>query len=208
MVSHRPENRRLLGSLSPRGRRGRSEGCRLSLLCLLFLSPLSAGQAVRVAGARRFPEQPALLTLILTVSASPSVVNFPLVSGGVAPGSSSVAITTGCVLGVGLPTQFTLYGYFASSTAALSGGSPVTNIPSSAVLGEVPTGTPTTYTAFTQSGPLGSAGSSLLLWSSTVDLCLLSARTDNLYLEIDLTSLPQLPAATYTGTLYLEAQAM
>jgi hypothetical protein len=210
MESHKSEERRVLSRLTPNARQAflrLSARCRLGLFCLLFLSPVSVGQSVRVAGMKRIP-QPALLTLILTVSASPPVVNFTLISGGVAAGSSAIAITTGCVLSVGLPTQFTLYGYFASSTAALSGGSPVTNIPSSAVLGEVPTGSPTSFTAFTQSAPLGAAGSSLLLWTSTVDLCLLSSRTDNLSLEINLSSLPQLPAGSYSGTLYLEAQAM
>ncbi len=181
---------------------------RFSLPCLLLLSPVGVGQATRVAGIKRISPHPDLLTLILTVSATPSSVNFALVSGGVAAGSASVAITTSCVLSLGLPTQFSLYGYFASASAALSGGSPVAYIPSSSVLGKVPTGSPTSFTAFTQTGVFGAAGGSLLLWTSTLDLCLLSSRTDNLSLEIDLSSVPQLPAATYTGTLFLEAQAM
>jgi hypothetical protein len=211
MANHESSKHRIRGRLPPIvGKVGAwlSAGYRLSLLCLLLLSPLSVGQSVRVAGVKRYPVRPDLLTLVLTVSATPALVSFPLVSGGVASGSSAIAITTGCVLSVGLPTQFTLYGYFASSAAALSGGSPVSNIPSSDVLGEVPTGSPTTFTAFTQSGPLGAAGSSLLLWTTTTDLCLFSNRIDNLSLEINLASLPQLPAATYTGTLFLEAQAM
>jgi hypothetical protein len=180
----------------------------LILACLAFLAPISVGQSTRVAGVKRNAVHPDLLTLVLTVIAVPSAVNFALVSGGVAAGSSAIAITTSCVLSLGVPTQFTLYGYFASSTAALSGGSPVTNIPSSAVLGMVPTGSPTTFTPFTQTGVFGPGGGSLLLWTATSNLCLLASRTDNLSLEINLASLPQLPAGIYTGTLYLEAQAM
>jgi hypothetical protein len=35
-----------------------------------------------------------------------------------------------------------------------------------------------------------------------------ASRTDNLVLEIDLSSQPQLPAGAYTGTLNLQAQAL
>jgi hypothetical protein len=34
------------------------------------------------------------------------------------------------------------------------------------------------------------------------------SRTDTLNMEIDLEDLPQLPAGTYTGTLYLQAQML
>ena len=151
-----------------RGHLGRTlrpsfRGCWSSLLCLALLSPVSAEQGVRVAGIKPPKLRPDLLTLILTVTATPSNVNFALVSGGVAAGNTPISITTGCVLSLGVPTQFSLYGYFASASAALSGGSPVTNIPTSAVLGKVPTGSPTTFTAFTQSGGggIGTAGGSL-----------------------------------------------
>jgi hypothetical protein len=102
--------------------------------------------------------------------------------------------------------KLNLYGYFSSSGAALTGGTPAVNIPSSAVLGQVPTGSPLTYTPFTRSNPMSSA--SLLL------LCELfmgggnGSRTDTLNMEIDLEDLPQLPAGTYTGTLYLQAQML
>jgi hypothetical protein len=175
---------------------------------IVLLSPAATSQRTRIAGVKPLTPHPELLTLILTVLASTPLVNFNLVSGGVAVGSPSISITTSCVLSLGAPTQFTLYGYFASSSAALSGGSPVTNIPTSAVKGLVATGAPTTYMPFTQSGAFGPAGGSLLLWTTTSNLCLLSSRTDTLSLEIDLTAMPQLPAGTYTGTLYLQAQAM
>ncbi|HWB32197.1 MAG TPA: hypothetical protein VG714_03395 [Acidobacteriaceae bacterium] len=143
----------------------------------------------------------------LTVTASPGAVSFTLVPGGIATGSSSVTVTTNWT-GISLLSSVRLYGSFSSATTALSGGTPVSYIPSSAVLGKVATGTPTTYTPFTQTNPLGGAGASLLLFSQTSILSLSGNRSDNLDLEINLTSLPQLPAATYTGVLTLQAQAL
>jgi hypothetical protein len=128
-----------------------------------------------------------------------------------ATGSSAVAITT-TVYGISLLTNLSLYGYFSSASAALTdGASTPNNIPSSAVLGQVTTGSPTTFTAFTQSNAVGTAGAGLLLYSTNslpILSCLLAlCRTDNLSLEINLGSLPQLPAGSYNGALILQAQA-
>lgn len=182
---------------------------RIALLALLFLSATeTVPQSIRIAGLTKPVPHAQVLSLILTVSASPASVSFQLNPGGIATGSTSVAITSSCVLSLGLPTQFTLYGYFPDPNAALASSSPAASIPASDVLGTVPTGTPTTYTTFTQTNPLGAAGGSLLLWQTASDLCLLGSRTDNLNLQINLNNLPQLPAGNYTGTLVLEAQAI
>jgi hypothetical protein len=103
-----------------------------------------------------------------------------------------------------------LYGYFSNAAAALSGGgSPVVNIPSSEVLGQVPTGSPTSFTSFTQSAPLGGAGASLLLFTQSFFLIAGGgSRTDALSLEINLANQPQLPAGTYSGTLFIQAQSL
>ncbi len=149
----------------------------------------------------------ATLLETLTVAAAPSAVTFNLVAGGAATGSAPVAVTTVWVLGA-TRTKVNLYGSFASSTAALADGSG-NNIPSANVLGQVTTGLPTTFTAFTQTGPFGAAGASLELFSQTISVTNLNGnRTDNLNLKIDLTSLPQLPAGIYTGTLNIQAQAL
>jgi hypothetical protein len=72
------------------------------------------------------------------------------------------------------------------------------------------TGLPTVFSPFSVNTPLGvvSAGLPLfiqLLTSSNVN----SSRTDNLTLEINLSLQPQLPAASnYTGSLFLQAQAL
>jgi hypothetical protein len=167
----------------------------------------AAAQAVRVGAAR---PTPATAVSSLSISVTPSNVSFQLVSDGVATGSAPVEITTSWGGSLCLFTcTINVYGYFASASAALSGGSPVVDIPSSAVLGEVTTGVPTTYTAFTQSNPLGGAGASLELVSqSFFILSGNSSRTDALRLEIDLTGQSRIPAGSYSGTLYIQAQSL
>jgi hypothetical protein len=145
----------------------------------------------------------------LSISATPTSVSFTLVQGGTASGSAAVAIHTTWLL---LPTRSNLVldGYFASATSALTDGASTPDlIPTSAVLGEVPTGSPTSYTAFTQSTALGPTGAGLLLYTLPLTSTnRAGTRTDNLSLEINLSSVPQLPAGTYTGTLTLQAQAL
>jgi hypothetical protein len=145
----------------------------------------------------------------LTVAATPSSVAIPLVSGGTATGTSPVAITTTWILSTGRSTV-TLVGYFASATAALTDGATTPdNIPASEVLGQVTTGAPTTFTAFTQTAPLGPAGAGLTLFTQGLSAANRTAnRTDNLNLEINLAGQPQLPAGVYTGTLNIQAQAL
>jgi len=151
----------------------------------------------------------ATLAETLTISATPSTVNFTLVGSGVATGSSAVAITTTWLL---LPTRANLVldGYFSSAASALADGQATPDkIPTSAVLGKVTTGSPTTFTAFTQTAALGPAGAGLTLFTQALTLLnVAGTRTDNLNLEIDLSALPQLPAGSYTGTLTLQAQAL
>jgi hypothetical protein len=145
----------------------------------------------------------------LTVAATPSTVSIPLVSGGTATGTSPVAITTTWVLSASR-TAVTLVGYFSSATAALTNGAATPdNIPASEVLGQMTTGTPTSFTAFTQTTPLGAAGAGLTLFSQALSGTNRTAnRTDNLNLEINLAGQPQLPAGVYTGTLNIQAQAL
>lgn len=145
----------------------------------------------------------------LTVAATPSTVAIPLVSGATAAGTSPVAITTTWVLSA-TRTAVTLVGYFSSATVALTNGATTpANIPAAEVLGQMTTGTPTSFTAFTQTAPLGTAGAGLTLFTQPLSGTNRNAnRTDNLNLEINLASQPQLPAGTYTGTLNIQAQAL
>jgi hypothetical protein len=190
---------------------------RSGLLCGLFActAVVAAGQAVRMQqkALRPRPDLGCVLCT-LTVSATPSTVNFTLVKGGIATGSAPVVITT-TMSGVTLLSSLKLYGYFSSATSALADGRPTPDkIPSSAVFGQMTTGVPTTYTAFTQTNTLGTAGAGLLLFNTSSLLSLgcipstASCRTDSLNLRIDLTSLPLQPAGSYSGTLTLQAQAL
>ncbi|SFS16149.1 hypothetical protein SAMN05421771_2857 [Granulicella pectinivorans] len=179
-----------------------------AVLCFsLFLAPLAISQApIRVAGLRPRPQ----LTVgdTITLSATPSTVSFALIPGGVTSGSAPVSITTSWA-GISLLSNLYLYASLGSSTAALSGGSPVVyNIPSSHVYGSDPSGgIVNSMTAFTGTNPANGSTASLTLYQLNTFLSLYGSHTDTLSLQIDLTSQPQLPAATYTGTLTLTAQA-
>ncbi len=178
---------------------------RLTMLTMLAMTVRTGhAQAIRIGGLRPRPQ----LTLgdTLTISATPSVVNITLVASGTAAAASSITITTTST-GVSLFSSLALYGYFSSASMALSGGSPVSHSPSSVIYGKCTTGTPTTYTSFTSTEPVGTASAGLQIYSSNSGLSLGIMRTDVLSLEINLATLPQQPAATYTGSLYLQAQA-
>jgi hypothetical protein len=183
--------------------------CALIVASLASLLPTTViGQAVKV-GPRKVTPNTIYLGSV-SVSASPSTVNFALVAKGAATGNSPVNITTSYTAYLGSSSTISLYGYFTSASAALTGQLSSANIPSSAVFGQMTTGLPTTYTAFTQTNPFGGAGASLELfsWPVTILLTGSGSRTDALNLKIVLTSLPQLPADTYTGTLIIQAQAL
>jgi len=146
----------------------------------------------------------------LTVSVAVSTVNFTLVPGSTVAGSAAIPITTTWLLGPSR-TSIKLFGYFARSAAALTDGyTTPDNIPSADVLGKVPTGTPTSYTAFSQTNAgFGGAAASLLLYTQAIALAshnFVGTRTDSLSLEIATPA--TLPAGTYTGTLTLKAEAI
>lgn len=175
-------------------------------ILLILVSPAAIGQLNSNTASVALR---ATLGESLTVAATPSAVAIPLVSGGTAAGTSPVAITTTWVLSAGR-TAVTLVGYFASATVALTDGAATPdNIPASEVLGQVTTGSPTSFTAFTQTAPVGTAGAALTLFTQGLSGANRTAnRTDNLNLEINLASQPQLPAGSYTGTLNIQAQAL
>lgn len=174
-------------------------------LCLLLYlrAPGAPAQVVRVGQGGAKP--PAILGGSVTVTAAPAFVSFNLVSRGVAASSSGVGVTTTWT-GLSRLSRLNLYGYFLSAGAALTGASPGANIPTSAILGQVPSGLPSTYTSFTHSNPI--SGASLLLYRELFKTVGNGSRTDILNMEINLEGLPELPAGTYTGTLYLQAQML
>lgn len=151
----------------------------------------------------------ATLPEVLTVTASPAVVAMTLVPGQASTTSTPVAINTAWTL-KSTRAAVVVYGWFASPSGALSDGAATPNlIPASAVYGQMASGMPTTYTAFTQSNTLGSASGGLELFSQTLSSAnRTGSRSDNMYYKIDLTNLAQLPAGLYTGVLTLQAQAL
>jgi hypothetical protein len=147
----------------------------------------------------------ATLAESLTVSLSASSVNFNLSAGSATnAGSTGVTATTTWVL---RPSRNALavYAYFGSATAALTDGGG-NNIPSSAFFiannGGASTAVNQAFAGF------GAAGSALRLANVTITNANRAGnRTDAMLYNINLTTLPQLPAGTYTGTLNIQAQA-
>jgi hypothetical protein len=175
---------------------------------LVFVLP-AASQA-QVLSAVQSPTLNANLTETLSVSLTGgSTVNFSLTPGAAAAGDVPVSIQTGWVL---QPQRGSvrLVGYFDTTDALTTPGPPATSIPSSLVFGKMTTGSPTTFTAFTQTvSGIGTAGASLLLFSETITgVNKNKTRTDNLDLQIDLTGAPQQAAGAYTGTLRIQAIAL
>jgi hypothetical protein len=183
------------------------------LLCLASQTA-APGQVVHVGSrpapiAGRGPAPRISIAGAITMMATPAAVNFSLTPGGTSIGSAPIVITT-TWSGITLLSTISVYAYFMNPNAALSGGTPSVSIPASCVLGKNTSsgGTPTAFTAFTQSGAFGS-GSSLKLFTELLILGLgSSSRVDTLSLEINLSTLPQLPAGSYSGMLLLETQAL
>jgi len=171
---------------------------------VLLLPPAVHGQTARVLlkGPRPLGD-----TGSLSISVTPSQVHFNLVAHGTANSNCPVNITT-TWSGATLGSVVSLYGSFASSSAAMSGTVGSAVLPSSVISGQMTTGLPTTYTPFSQTNPLGAAGASLKLFSQTVSGSDSGNRTDALSLSINLSTLPRLPADTYTGTLIIQAQEL
>ncbi len=168
----------------------------------------SAGAQALPIGAPR-PSPKLQIGGTLSVTATPSLINFNLVQGGTAHGSAGINITTTwtgslCLLACTVST----YAYFTSATAALSGGgTPATNIPSSEVLGQLSTGSD--YNPFTNTTPFGGANSGLTIFQQGYFLLTFGgSRTDVLNLEINLAGQPKLPAGTYSGILFIQAESL
>ncbi len=174
------------------------------VLGIMFTASLASAQALS-SGAQPITLN-ATLAESLTVSLSASSVNFTLAAGSATnAGSAGVTATTSWVL---KPTRNAVVvdAYFASANAALTDGSG-NNIPSSAFFIADNAGT---STALTNTVAFGAGNAGVQLANVPVNNANRSAsRTDAMVFNINLTggSLPALPAATYTGTLNIQAQA-
>lgn len=187
-----------------------SNRCRRALWVLLatILScGLSTAAQVRsnVAGVNLS----ATLPDAISVTASPGQVNFALVSNGVSVGSPAVTINTAWVLDRN--TTVSTYGYFSSSTSALSDGAGH-NIPSSSVSGSVNGGG---YQTFTGNCPF-SANTCLTILTQRVTGPILfgllgpgnRVGNDNSTLQLRISTVGlALKAGTYVGVLHIQVQA-
>jgi len=179
---------------------------RIALLLALSLIVLGRDAEAQVlnSGAKTITLQ-AVLTDSISVSLSSSAVNFNLTAGSASnPGSTGVTATTSWLLKPSAGTV-TLYAFFSSSAAALTDGAG-NNIPSADFQISDNAGP---FTALTTTVPFGGASAGLTLSSTRIlGNNRSSSHTDVLNFNINLSTLPNMPAGTFTGTLTLQAQAI
>jgi hypothetical protein len=182
--------------------------CLLCLTAMTLFSCRSASAQVLTSNNATVALN-AVLNETLGISASPATVNFSLAAGASTSGSTPVVVTTSWVLAA-TRASVNLYAWFATPSAALTDGATTpNNIPSAEVYASLPSGIPTTLTAFTQSNTLGIANGGLKLFTQSITSTnRQSNRSDSVTLQINLTNQTQLPAGTYTGTLNLQMQAL
>lgn len=170
-------------------------------LGLALATTMAAGQALN-SGAQTIALN-ATLAESLTLSLSSHAVNFTLAAGSATnAGSTPITATTTWVLQPGRATVG-VYAYFSSTTALTDGAG--NNIPSSAFF-IADNAAPST--ALTGNTPWGT-GTGLQMENVAISgTNRSSSQTDVMTFNINLSSLAQLPAATYTGTLNVQAQAI
>ena len=184
---------------------GRALGFVPGVLALFLFA--SSADAQIVTGIRNVTLRATTASNLTISIPSGGAMNFTLLQGAIANGSVAAQITTSWNLNPGQTGAVSLYGYFTTPSAALAGTT--ADIASTYVEGRMLTGTPTVYTAFTQTNPVGPAGGSLLLFSENITgTNKTKTRNDNLNVRINLTTSPALPAENYTGILRIQARAL
>jgi hypothetical protein len=171
---------------------------------MTFAVSMASAQALN-SGAQAIALN-ASLSESLTLNLSANAVNFTLAAGSATnAGSTNITATTAWILKPGR-TAVGVYAYFANAAAALTDGAG-NNIPSSAFKISDNGGA---STALTNTVAFGAANAGLQMANVAITGTNKSGnRTDVMAFNIDLSggTLPQLPAATYTGTLNIQAQA-
>ncbi len=163
-----------------------------------------AGAQVRNSGASPIALQ-AVLNDSITLTLSANAVNFNLTGSSASnPGSTSITATTTWLLRPNVGS-LKVYAFFSNSASALTDGAG-NNIPSADFQISNNGGA---FTALTNTVPFGGANAGLQL-SSTPILGNNKSGThkDVMNFNINLVPVPNLPAATYTGTLTIQAQAI
>jgi hypothetical protein len=177
---------------------------RLQFACcamLLLLSAIVVQAQVVNSGAQTITLN-ALLTDSLSVNLSGNTVNFTLAPGSATnAGSTGITATTTWISRPG--RNLAVVASFASSGAALTDGAS-DNIPS-ADFSISDNGA--AYAPLTNTVIFGGASAGLQLYTVKITgTNKTGSHVDNMLFNIDLSTIPQLPAGTYTGTLNIQAQ--
>ena len=172
-------------------------------LCLVAMAGSSRAQVLN-SGAQTITLQ-AVLNDSISVSLSSSAVNFNLTQGGVNnPGNVGVTATTSWLLKPSVG-NVTVYAFFSNSASALTDGAG-NNIPSADFQLSNNAGP---FTALTSTVPFGGANAGMLVSQTKIlGNNRTGSHTDVMNFNINLTTLPNLPAGLYTGTLTIQAQAI
>jgi hypothetical protein len=175
---------------------------RVAMIVLIIAAASSLASAQLNSGAQAITLN-ASLAESLTLNLTANSVNFTLASGSAAnAGSTNITATTSWVLASGR-NAVGVYAYFTDGTAALSGGG--NNIPSSAFQISDNGGA---LAALTNTVAFGGANAGLQLANVAITNANRAGnRNDVMAFNINLSTLPQLPAANYSGTLNIQAQA-
>ena len=184
-----------------RGKFGRMAAV-LALAATALIGHLQA--QVRNSGASTITLQ-AVLNDSITVALSGNSVNFTLAAGSANnPGNTSITATTSWTLKPSVGS-LNLYAFFSSSASALTDGAG-DNIPSADFQISDNAGA---FNALTNTVPFGGANAGLQVSSIKIlGNNKSGSRTDTMNFNINLSTLPSLPAGTYTGTLTIQAQAL
>jgi hypothetical protein len=177
---------------------------RLAIVIASIALAHAASAQVLNSGASTIALQ-AVLNDSVTVSLSANAVNFTLTAGSANnPGSTSITAITTWLLKPSV-NSVKVYAFFSSSTSALNDGAG-DMIPSADFQISNNSGP---FQALTNTVPFGGANAGLQLSSTPVlGNNRASSHTDTMNFNINLVPLPSLPAATYTGTLTIQAQAI
>lgn len=178
---------------------------RLLMVALFTMAVVSGASAQLNSNPPQTIALTATLPESLTVNLSGNAVSFTLTAGSATnAGSTTITATTAWALNSGR-TAVKVYAYFANSASALANGG--NQIPSSAFKIADNGGA---STALVNTVAFGGTNAGLQLANVAItNANRVANRTDAMAFNIDLSggTLPQLPAAVYTGTLNIQAQA-
>lgn len=177
---------------------------RIQFACCALLLMLSAAmvQAQVINSGAQTITLNALLVDSMSITLSGNTVNFTLTAGSATnAGSTGITATTSWISRPG--RNLSVDASFASSAAALTDGAG-DNIPSAdfSINDNGAGNAPLTNTV-----TFGGATAGLQLYTVKITgTNKTGSHVDNMLFNIDLSSIPQLPAGTYTGTLSIQGQ--